>query len=199
MSCRIPACVTKTVHVSIRNINVPAKLVGFSFLWVYMGSSRWERNWMADLSSCCILRCLAPYIMWWWAPEESCGGGRGPGGGGKWGWEALHPSLSGLHTTAPIILLWEGWGWRAGGCTGAVPQHCLWVTPGCLSPHTFVPGCLNFGGIGVDVCGVIYIAPWVPVLPFSSVISLCTFSQQTACLHCNCFLSKMLIYLSLEW
>lgn len=121
MPCGIPACVTKIVHVSIKNINVPAKLVKFSFLWISVGSSRWERNLTADLPSCCILRYLAPRIMWWWrAPGQSCSGGRGPGGGG-WGGEALHPSLSGLHATTHILWLWQGWGWRASRCTGAVP------------------------------------------------------------------------------
>lgn len=133
MPCGIPACVTKIVHVSIKNINIPAKLVGFSFLWVYMGSSRWERNkdrrpfFMLHPQMPCPMNHVAvvsPRAELWWRKRS---------------WrrrKALHPSLCGLHVIAHILLLWEGCGWRASGCTGAVPLSIVsgpllaaWVLP----------------------------------------------------------------------
>lgn len=64
------------------------------------------------------------------------------------------------HNPHPLALAGLGlksqWLHRSGAT-----EHRLWATPGCLGPHTFVPDRLNFGfgEIGVDVCGVIHIAP----------------------------------------
>jgi len=129
MLCSTPVCLTRVVCVSVKYINVSAKLVVFSF-WVYTGSSEWGRNSTTNCSSFCVLGRLAPWTVWRWrALERGCGGGRSPGGGG----EALHPSLPALHAASPHPLALAGLGLRSwllqeSGAT----EHLLWTAPACL-------------------------------------------------------------------